>query len=190
MRNVPCLPTKWQMVWQRTLHMSVPGMTAYLWHGIMKRPILRWAEMVRRIGMRPNSRKSWRTDRILSISLKNGADHPEEQANPDNIKFYKNRKQHLEEGHDGNWKNECDGPMNDKNKMLEKTNAKRVFRNELRGLGLAVAIGAGVGLTIGFVSTLAQMGITPDTLKLAAAESIKSGVESGLTSRYSLHTNL
>ena len=113
---------------------------------------------------------------------KNVADHPEEQANPDNIKFYKNRKQHLEEGHDGNWKNECDGPMNDKNKMLEKTNAKRVFRNELRGLGLAVAIGAGVGLTIGFVSTLAQMGITPDTLKLAAAESIKSGVESGLTS--------
>ena len=113
---------------------------------------------------------------------KNVADHPEEQANPDNIKFYKTRKQHLEEGHDGNWKNESDGPMTDKNKMLEKTNGKRVFKNELHGLGLAAAIGAGVGLTLGFVATLAQTGVTPDTLKLAMAEGVKGGVESGLMS--------
>jgi len=32
---------------------------------------------------------------------KNAADHPEHQANPDNIKFYKDKPSHLEEGHGG-----------------------------------------------------------------------------------------
>ncbi len=112
----------------------------------------------------------------------NVSDHPEQQANPDNIKFYKTKDEHLQDGHDGNWDNESNKPMMDKNKMLEKTNSKRVFRNELKGLGLAVAIGAGVGLTIGFITTLAQSGVTPDTLKLATVEGLKSGVESGLLS--------
>lgn len=112
----------------------------------------------------------------------NVSDHPEQQANPDNIKFYKTKDEHLQDGHDGNWDNESNKPMTDKNKMLEKTNSKRVFKNELKGLGLAVAIGAGVGLTIGFITTLAQSGITPDTLKLATIEGLKSGAESGLLS--------
>ena len=112
----------------------------------------------------------------------NVADHPEQQANPDNIKFYKDREEHLQKGHNGDWGNESNEPMTDKNKMLEKTNSKRVFKNELKGLGLAVAIGAGVGLTIGFITTLAQSGITPDTLKLAAVEGVKSGLESGVMS--------
>lgn len=112
----------------------------------------------------------------------NVSDHPEQQANPDNIKFYKTKDEHLQDGHDGNWDNESNKPMTDKNKMLEKTNSKRVFKNELKGLGLAVAIGAGVGLTIGFITTLAQSGITPDTLKLATIEGLKSGAESGMLS--------
>ena len=112
----------------------------------------------------------------------NVSDHPEQQTNPDNIKFYKNKDEHLQDGHDGNWDNESNKPMTDKNKMLEKTNSKRVFKNELKGLGLAVAIGAGVGLTIGFITTLAQSGITPDTLKLATIEGLKSGAESGMLS--------
>lgn len=112
----------------------------------------------------------------------NVSDHPKQQANPDNIKFYKAKDDHLHDGHDGNWDNESNKPMTDKNKMLEKTNSKRVFKNEIKGLGLAVAIGAGVGLTIGFITTLAQSGITPDTLKLATVEGLKSGTESGLMS--------
>jgi hypothetical protein len=64
--------------------------------------------------------------------------------------------------------------------MLEKTNSKRVFKNELSGLGIAVAIGAGLGMTIGFVTTLAQSGVTPDSFKLALAEGAKGGLESGL----------
>ena len=112
----------------------------------------------------------------------NVSDHSEQQANPDNIKFYKTKDEHLQDGHDGNWDNESNKPMTDKNKMLEKTNSKRVFKNELKGLGLVVVIGFGVGLTIGFITTLAQSGITPDTLKLATIEGLKSGAESGMLS--------
>lgn len=112
----------------------------------------------------------------------NVSDHSEQQANPDNIKFYKTKDEHLQDGHDGNWDNESNKPMTDKNKMLEKTNSKRVFKNELKGLGLVVVIGFGVGLTIGFITTLAQSGITSDTLKLATIEGLKSGAESGMLS--------
>lgn len=113
---------------------------------------------------------------------KNVADHPDQQADPDNIKFYKDRQEHLEKGHDGNWQNESDADPIDKNEMLKKTNSKRVRRNELHGLGIAVAIGVGVGMTIGFVTTLAQSGITPDSLKHALAEGAKGGIESGILS--------
>lgn len=112
----------------------------------------------------------------------NVSDHPEQQANPDNIKFYKTKDEHLQDGHDGNWDNESNKPLTDKNNMLEKSNSKRVFKNELKGLGLAVVIGSAAGLTIGFITTLAQSGITPDTLKLATIEGIKSGAESGILS--------
>lgn len=110
----------------------------------------------------------------------NVSDHPEQQADPNNIKFYKTKAEHLQDGHDGNWDNESNKPMTDKSKMLEKTNSKRIFKNELQGLGLALAIGAGVGLAIGFITTLAQSGITPDALKLATVEGLNSGIESGL----------
>lgn len=111
---------------------------------------------------------------------KNVADHPDQQADPDNIKFYKDRQTHLDEGHGGDWHNESDADTIDKNEMLKKTNSKRVWKNEIRGLGIAVAIGAGLGMTIGFVTTLAQSGVTPDSLKLALAEGVKGGLESGL----------
>lgn len=113
---------------------------------------------------------------------KNVADHPEDQGDPDNIKFYRSRKEHLEQGHDGDWSNESDAPKTDKNAMLEKTNSKRVFKNELRGIGIAAAIGIGVGFTIGFAVTLAQSGITPDSVKAAFVNGAKGGAESGVLS--------
>jgi len=116
---------------------------------------------------------------------KNVADHPDQQANPDNIKFYEDRDAHLQEGHDGKWDNETDAPLINKNKMLQKTNTNRVFKNELRGLGIAVAIGAGVGITIGFAVTLAQSGVTPESIKFALAEGIKGGAEAGIMSAVS-----
>ncbi len=113
---------------------------------------------------------------------KNVADHPEDQGDPDNIKFYRSRKEHLDQGHGGDWGNESDAPKTDKNAMLKKTNSKRVFKNELKGIGIAAAIGIGVGFTIGFAVTLAQSGITPDSVKTAFASGVKSGAESGILS--------
>ena len=113
---------------------------------------------------------------------KNVADHPEDQGDPDNIKFYKSKKDHLEKGHNGNFQNESDADKIDKDQMLKKTNGKRVFKNELTGLGIAAAIGVGVGFTIGFVASLAQTGITPDSIKYALANGGKSGLASGVQS--------
>lgn len=113
---------------------------------------------------------------------KNVADHPEDQGDPDNIKFYKTRKEHLEEGHNGNFQNESDADKIDKDKMLKNTNGKRVFKNELRGLGIAAAIGVGVGFTIGFAVSLAQTGVTPDSIKYAFVNGGKSGITSGVQS--------
>lgn len=111
---------------------------------------------------------------------RNVADHPEDQGNPDNIKFYKSRQEHLDKGHNGDWHNENDAPMKDKDQVLKDTNGRRVFRNELRGLGIAAAIGVGVGFTIGFAVSLAQSGITPDSIKYALIEGSKSGLSSGM----------
>lgn len=114
---------------------------------------------------------------------------PSKQSVPDNVEPLKTSD------HDAKHFDSDTGKINYKKPVKEKTlnrkqdmkkgNAKRVFKNELQGLGIAVAIGAGVGLTIGFITTLAQSGITPDSLKLAIAEGAKAGAESGAMSAVS-----
>lgn len=80
------------------------------------------------------------------------------------------------------------GDLKKKNIAIKKNdssiskNKNSIIRNELKGIGLAVAIGIGVGATIGVAVTLAQSGITPDTLKLAAMEGGKAGLEAGVLS--------
>lgn len=111
---------------------------------------------------------------------KNVADHPSDQGNPDNIKFYKSRNEHLQKGHRGDFHNQSDAPYIDKNKMLRRTNTNRVFRNELKGIGIAAAIGVGVGFSIGFAVSLAESGITPDSIKYALVEGGKAGSSSGI----------
>lgn len=111
---------------------------------------------------------------------KNVADHPEDQGDPDNIKFFRSREEHLKKGHGGDWHNESDAPKTDGNAMLKKTNSKRVFKNELKGIGIAAAIGIGVGFTLGFAVTLAQSGVTPDSVKTAFVNGAKGGAESGV----------
>lgn len=108
---------------------------------------------------------------------KNVAHHPEDQADPDNIKFYRNRKQHLEEGHNGNFQNESDQPKMDKEQMLRDTNRRRVVKNELQGAGLAAIIGFATGASIGFILSLVQNGVSPDSLVNALEEGAIAGVE-------------
>lgn len=108
---------------------------------------------------------------------RNVVDHPEDQGDPNNIKFYKSRKEHLEEGHHGDFRNESDAPKIDKEAMLKRTNRKRVIKNEIKGAGIAAVIGFVSGASIGFIITIAQNGISPDALKDAAINGGKIGVE-------------
>lgn len=75
-----------------------------------------------------------------------------------------------------------EGPEHNRTGEMAEGNRKRVFRNELQGLGIAAAIGAGIGFTIGFAVTLAQSGVSPDSLRTAMASGAKGGAESGILS--------
>jgi hypothetical protein len=106
-------------------------------------------------------------------------DHPTQQANPDNIKFMKTREEHRA-AHGGDWKNPTEGELIDRNSRLEDINQKRVIKNELSGIGLAAAIGLGVGFTIGVVATLAKQGFSVKSLISAAGVGLKTGAESSV----------
>lgn len=105
------------------------------------------------------------------------AHHPGDQADPNNIKFFKSRKEHLEEGHHGDFHNESDAFKIDKEAKLEHTNHKRVMINELKGAGIAAVIGFVSGASIGFIVTIAQNGISPDSFKDAVINGGKVGLE-------------
>lgn len=106
---------------------------------------------------------------------RNVADHPKDQADPNNVKFY-TREEHKK-AHGGKWANPTDDPKIDREAMLKRTNRKRVVRNEIKGAGIAAIIGFATGATIGFIVTIAQNGISPDSLKDAAINGGKVGIE-------------
>lgn len=109
--------------------------------------------------------------------INNVANHLEDQANPDNIRFAKSRAEH-QDMHGGDFRNPTTGEPIDRNRRLEQTNHKRVARNEWSGIGMAAAIGLGVGFTIGFAVKLAQSGLSIESVKIAAAAGAKAGAES------------
>ena len=105
--------------------------------------------------------------------------HPAQANDPDNL-INVSEEEHYSKYHPEGTRESTTGEPLDRRGMMQKATKKSVFKNELRGLGIAVAIGAGLGMTIGFVTTLAQSGVTPDSLKLALTEGAKGGLESGL----------
>jgi hypothetical protein len=106
-------------------------------------------------------------------------EHPELQANPDNIEFVKDRNEHLQK-HGGDFRNPTEGELIDRNARLEEVNRRRVIKNELTGIGLAAAIGLGIGFTIGVITTLAQKGISFDHVKTAMGVGLRTGFESSI----------
>ena len=56
---------------------------------------------------------------------------------------------------------------------------KAIVKNEMKGLTMAAAIGAGLGFSIAVAITLAKQGVTPDSVRCAFAEGTKSGLLSG-----------
>lgn len=107
---------------------------------------------------------------------KNVAHHPQHQSNPHNIRILP-EKDHCKIGHNNDFRKPTEGPFIDKNKMVRGNNKKRVINNELKGVGLAALIGFATGASIGFIVTLAQNGLSPETFKLAAIEGGKVGLE-------------
>lgn len=104
--------------------------------------------------------------------------HPEEQANPDNIKFFRSRKSHLMDGHGGDYKQESDAPLIDRAKMVKRTNfTKRVLKNEVFGAGLTAIIAFATSTSISFILECAKNGWAPEERKKALQSSAKAGGE-------------
>ncbi|MDD4728836.1 MAG: hypothetical protein PHN55_08820 [Dysgonamonadaceae bacterium] len=107
--------------------------------------------------------------------------NPALQANPDNVEFLEEHRkgdgvrEHFDK-HGRNWQNQTDGDLINRNDRLEKANDNRVFKNELEGIGTAVAIGLGIGFTLGFVVSLAQSGVSSESLKNATVIGVKTGM--------------
>ena len=78
-----------------------------------------------------------------------------------------------------NYQNQVNEKPLNRQKDMQHGNKKRVLDNELRGLGTAVAIAAGIGLTVGFITTLARAGVSPESIKAAAVNGAKGGAEAG-----------
>ena len=108
---------------------------------------------------------------------KNVSAHPEEQANPDNIKIYRTKDEHLQKGHGGDFHNDTDAPMKDKTQMLKDTNNERVLKNELFGAGLAAVIAFATTTSITFIIDCAQNGWEPENRKKALRGAVKVGME-------------
>jgi hypothetical protein len=110
------------------------------------------------------------------------AEHPKLQADPDNIRFLEEHRdgsgvrEHFD-AHGRNWRNPTEGPLIDRDQRLIDTNNSRVFKNELFGIGTAAAIGLGIGFTIGFVVTLAQSGVSPESIRYASSAAAKAGFQ-------------
>lgn len=105
--------------------------------------------------------------------IENVANNPELQTNPDNIKFFKDRKSHLYEGHGGDFRNESHGPLIDKDKMLLKTNNKRVLKNEAKGALYAAGAGAAMGVIESVYDTCKKEGLNGKSVQKGLKNSAK-----------------
>lgn len=70
----------------------------------------------------------------------------------------------------------------DRIKELEDINTKRIFAKELSGIAVSAAIGLGVGFAIGFITSLAENGVNPNTIKYALVSGSKQGKTTALMS--------
>ena len=106
---------------------------------------------------------------------RNVAHHPEDQANSNNIIIYRDEKEHRIKGHNGDFHNESDMPMVDRQKMVRRTNTKRVVKNETIGAGIAAIIGFGTAASMSMIIELSKNGVSYESLKEASKLAIQNG---------------
>lgn len=99
--------------------------------------------------------------------------NPTEQSNPNNIKFYKNRKEHLEKGHNGDFRNPSSGKMVDRDKMLKDTNTRRVIKTKVTGGAAAGCIGVIEGVCLSVWAECNRNGVSLKSVKKGIKKSWK-----------------
>lgn len=103
--------------------------------------------------------------------------HSEEQANPDNIKFYKTREEHLREGHNGDFKNESDAPMYDRRQRLIDTKRRSVIKNEVIGASIVAVVSFITTAGLRFVIEMVKSNRNPEDVKNARNLALREGAE-------------
>lgn len=111
------------------------------------------------------------------------SNHLSEQANPDNIRFLTRDDHYV--AHGNAWQNKTQGDMIDREKMLRRTQTKRIFKNEVRGAGITAVIGFGVGFTISAIMELSEKGISQVNARDLVKESARAGLETAALSAIS-----
>lgn len=106
---------------------------------------------------------------------RNVAHYPKNQADAGNI-VPLTRKEHLN-AHKGDWRNKTEGVITDKHKQTQRRWRKGRAENEFNGASIAAIIGFVTGASIGVIVTLAQNGISSESLKEAAVSGGKAGLE-------------
>lgn len=107
---------------------------------------------------------------------------PNQQNNPDNIQPLKTSEhdnQHRNQDGKVVYRDPVEGEPVNRQKDMKVGNKKRVFRNELKGLGVAVATGVGLGFCMSFVAEVAIKGISGDNIESLLSNSTKAGFEAG-----------
>lgn len=107
------------------------------------------------------------------------AENPSMQADPNNIEFCLDRKEHLKK-HNGNFQNPTTGPLIDRDKMLVNANNRRVLKNEVKGLGVAVGFGVVEGICSSVINECKENGWNMNSVKNGLKKCGKPVLRSGI----------
>lgn len=103
---------------------------------------------------------------------------PTQQNNIDNLDTLNTTQhdvKHTDSNGSINYRKKLTEPLLDRKSELQDISRRQVLHKRLTGLGASVAIGLGTAFTIGFLVSLAQNGISPNSLKYAFVSGAKQG---------------
>ncbi len=121
-----------------------------------------------------NSKGKW--DGAVGHHRSNKYNHPYAQSDAHNIRFCRNREQHLREEHGGDFHNETDGKWINRDEMVKSTYRKGVVKRELYSAGVAAAIGFASSATMSLILEIAENGLDRENYKSILINAGKQGL--------------
>lgn len=106
--------------------------------------------------------------------LQNVAHHPELAGECDNIYFYRSRADHLKYGHGGDFHNESNKPLMNKESAVITEFQRNSLKREFFAAGAAAAFGFAVNSSITLIQDLSQNGLDRKSIKTALSH---AGIE-------------